>query len=192
MTSRVLSLLAAVLAHIALIVLITSGRVHDEPLADESSLVLMFISLDAIVTHAAPPVPSPESSLRARQTPGRRSSSLPLRRESTSAAADPPVDWSRESELAALRQVDGIEAARERDRDFRTEPGAPPPDFRWDRSRTHRIEPIPTGGTIIHLNDRCFLVISGLIMPMCTIGKIEAHGDLFEHMDDTPQLGDAK
>jgi hypothetical protein len=29
-----------------------------------------------------------------------------------------------------------------------------------------------------------------MLMPVCKIGKIEARGDLFLHMDDPPLLGD--
>src|SRR5688500_1868398 len=209
MTSRVPAFLATVVAHIALIALLAGERaVRDERPADESRMVLVFLAQDARVRPAEPPTPSPGSSRREKEIAARASGfsehsrvifeSLP--RESPSPSTDPLVDWSRESELAAQRQVDAIESARRRDRGFTSRdgdlelasPAAPSPEFGWDHSQTHRIEPIPTGGTLIHINDRCFVVISGLIMPVCKLGKIEARGDLFEHMNDTPQLGDAE
>jgi hypothetical protein len=58
-----------------------------------------------------------------------------------------------------------------------------PKPFGWSHSRVQRIEPIE-GGTIIWINDRCAIVLSGLLMPVCKIGKIEARGDLFENMQD--------
>ena len=39
------------------------------------------------------------------------------------------------------------------------------------------------GGSLLWINDRCFLVMTGLIpFPMCGIGKIPVRGDLFDRM----------
>jgi hypothetical protein len=51
--------------------------------------------------------------------------------------------------------------------------------FRWYEAGIHRIDtrgPIP----VLHLNDRCVLI--GFVFPLCLIGHIETHGDLFDHM----------
>jgi hypothetical protein len=67
---------------------------------------------------------------------------------------------------------------------------APRPQFGWDESKIHRIEALPEGGTIIHLNDRCVLALTGFLIPMCKLGKIPARGDLFEHMEDARATDD--
>lgn len=42
---------------------------------------------------------------------------------------------------------------------------------------------------IINLTDRCALVISIMLIPVCKMGEIKARGDLLEHMDDPKPLG---
>ena len=65
------------------------------------------------------------------------------------------------------------------------------PEFRWDYAATHRLESTP-GGLIINLSDRCLIVTNGLmLLPLCRIGEIPAHGDLFAHMDDPKDPEDA-
>jgi hypothetical protein len=50
--------------------------------------------------------------------------------------------------------------------------------FRWYVAGAHRID---TRGSlpVLHLNDRCALVL--FVLPVCLIGHIEIHGDLFEN-----------
>jgi hypothetical protein len=206
MRSRILACLAAIIVHIALIALLARDRAIREPSTEETRTTLVFVTqFDA--KPVEPVASSPGNTQRPREATELASDSLgnsgtisqPGRRESPRPPRSPSVDWSRASGLAAQRQVEAMEAARRRDRGFTAHdasrnlaPPLPPrPEFHWNSAQTDRIEPIP-GGTIIHLNDRCVLVISGLIMPACSLGKIEARGDLFEHMHDTPQLGVAK
>lgn len=207
--ARALVFLAAVIAHIALIALLATDRqVRSETPTEENRPILVFLGPDPIVKAAEPAAPPPKarSFRRARPSPD-RASGLPadssaiaesLQRGSAAPPLGPTIDWSRESRLAAERQVDALEAARRRARGFtpgeedrkRAIVSAPTPEFGWDRAHTQRIEPIPSGGTLIHINDRCVVAFAVLLIPACKIGKIEARGDLFEHMDDTPQLGD--
>jgi hypothetical protein len=57
------------------------------------------------------------------------------------------------------------------------------PEFGWDHARTHRVEAMEGGGSILWINDRCFIVMYGMIpFPMCGIGKIPVRGDLFDRM----------
>ena len=37
---------------------------------------------------------------------------------------------------------------------------------------------------LLNINDRCAIVIYGLIFPVCRIGRIPANGHLFDHMRD--------
>lgn len=173
-------------------------------------MVIVFLPQEPIARSASsePSPQSPRSSRRVRPSPPRAQDSPAetsaidesLQRGSAPQPPTPSIDWSRESQLAAQRQVDALESARRRARGFtpseqdrkRATPSVPTPEFDWDRSHTERIEPIPTGGMLIHLNERCVVAIVPAIIPVCALGKIEARGDLFDHMDDTPQLGDLK
>jgi hypothetical protein len=104
------------------------------------------------------------------------------------------IDWSSETELAAEQQTRLAAESHHRALDRRgpgadlnggLAPGAKRPEFAWDHARIHRVEPIPGGGMLVWLNDRCvvaFLVI--LPFATCGVGKIEARGDLFDHMSD--------
>jgi hypothetical protein len=40
----------------------------------------------------------------------------------------------------------------------------------------------------IRLNDRCAIVLSGMVMPVCKLGKIKVRGDLLENMNEPPEL----
>lgn len=110
--------------------------------------------------------------------------------------SSPRIDWAREAELSASRQIHSDEEARRHaapfSHDFSAQrPVRPAPQFRWSRAHTNRLEPLETGGTLIWLNERCAVVFAGAIFPVCAIGKIPAHGDLFEHLNDPPVLGEA-
>jgi hypothetical protein len=63
------------------------------------------------------------------------------------------------------------------------------PAFHWSYASTHRVEALPGGGMIINLTDRCALVISIMLIPVCKMGEIKARGNLLEHMDDPKPLG---
>jgi hypothetical protein len=109
------------------------------------------------------------------------------------------IDWNSEAELAADHQTRLAAESHHRALDRRRPganlngglaPGAKQPEFAWDHARIHRVEPIPGGGMIVWLNDRCaiaFLVI--FPFATCGVGKIEARGDLFDHMRDARDAG---
>jgi hypothetical protein len=104
------------------------------------------------------------------------------------------IDWRAAAEIAAngITSLDGTEP-----KSFGAPPRAPvePRDrkpFGWDRSRTNRVESMPSGGLVINLNDHCALVIAPILFGGCSLGKIEARGDLFDEMKAPPQLGDWK
>jgi len=101
----------------------------------------------------------------------------------------PVIDWQREAEEAARKQA--LEAGAQPDTKGSGQ-SKPKPEFGWDRSRVHRVEPIESGGFVIRLSDRCVIVMTLLAMPVCTLGTQPARGDLFEHMDDAPAPGDWK
>jgi hypothetical protein len=108
-----------------------------------------------------------------------------------------PIDWNAEAALTAKQQAQAAAKPGPRPLD---QPGAgldfdgglgPDPDarpeFGWYHARTHRIEAIEGGGSLLWLNDRCFIVMAGLIpFPMCGVGKIPPRTDLFDHLRDSP------
>ena len=96
-------------------------------------------------------------------------------------------DWAEELHLAAKNAVANQLAQKRHELDFaHAFPTLPkkPPQFAWDYAATHRIEAIPGGGMLVHLNDNCVLILFPLPMIGCGIGKRPANGDLFEHRRD--------
>jgi hypothetical protein len=108
----------------------------------------------------------------------------------------PAVNWKAEAELAAEQQAESAMAPKPRVLDKHgagadLNGGLPEhkdgSDFGWDYSHTHRVETAEGGGVVIHLNDRCVLVLMPFPLPFCGIGKIPVRGDLLDHMHDEPQ-----
>jgi hypothetical protein len=107
------------------------------------------------------------------------------------------IDWNSEAALTAKQQAQSAAAPPPRaldkhgagadlDGGLGPDPGSTP-EFGWDHAHTHRFEALEGGGSILWINDRCFIVMAGMIpFPMCGIGKIPVRGDLFDHMHDLP------
>jgi hypothetical protein len=154
--------------------------------------LVMIAPTPVAVPIAKPPIRPPTVSRTAPQrvvAPSPEAESSP-----PSTAITPPVDWNAEQSLAG-RAASGIDAQHPL-RDFGV-PARPPttadyPQFDWDYARTHRVESIPQGGVIIHLNDNCVLVLSPLPLALCSPFKHEANGELFKHMRDPDKPGDAR
>ena len=103
------------------------------------------------------------------------------------AAPSARIDWS--SQLAGIAQAELDREAIARNqlraltRRFEVDPDprnpglAAPSTFRWYEAGIHHID---TRGQlpVLVLNDRCALLM--FIIPLCRIGHIEIHGDLFE------------
>jgi hypothetical protein len=106
----------------------------------------------------------------------------------TSPAPQANIDWSGQLSEAANTTLDKerheaeLLGALTRKYNLPDDPRDPHPDpvtgFRWYNAGSHRID---TRGSlpILHLNDHCALVL--FILPVCLIGHIEIHGDLFEN-----------
>jgi len=97
------------------------------------------------------------------------------------------TDWNEELQLAAKNALANASAQKRHEFDFAhaypTEPKKPP-QFAWDYAATHRIEALPEGGILLHLNDNCVLLIFPLPFIGCGIGKRPVNGDLFEHISE--------
>ena len=104
------------------------------------------------------------------------------------------IDWSREAEKAVADSL-SAEGTAARQRAALTPRhaaiGGPTrskaPEFAWSEAHTHRVEFIPGGGFLLHINDRCAIVVPMMLMTICKIGKIEARDDLFQHMGEPPE-----
>ncbi len=179
----------ALLIHVGLFQLLASDR-HSILETGERRTVLVFLrdtDRSRAPREVAPLAPErlPETSPPKLTAP--RLIAPPEREE---APAPPSIDWQHEAEATAREHAQRAEAQREHE-DERAPP-KPKPEFGWSHSRVQRIEPMEEGGFLVWINDRCAIVISVLAMPVCKIGKKPARGDLFEHMDDAPTMGDWK
>ncbi len=105
-----------------------------------------------------------------------------------------PTDWNSQVEQAAKQEVAREESARQRASALSRPSGVsaaisaallpPPPkvpEFGWAPPRVKVVNGV---GIFVRLNDHCAVLISGMVMPICTFGKIPVHGDLFAHMND--------
>jgi hypothetical protein len=188
-SGRALAVAAVLLLHAAAVLApLVMHRRASQTFGNEPTLILLDLSAPAAVpsrtdVRATAPISTPQIVVRppdsvAMQTPA------PASR----------VDWRAAAEIAAngITSLDGTEP-----KSFGAPPRAPvePRDrkpFGWDRSRTNRVESMPSGGLVINLNDHCALVIAPILFGGCSLGKIEARGDLFDEMKAPPQLGDWK
>jgi hypothetical protein len=134
---------------------------------------------------------------RAPQTAEKPEAAVPPQTQPPDNSITPPAapDWRREMEIAANNQLETVDRQRRQPsvlapHDFsKVKPGSTDdsrPEFAWDHSATHRVEEMPNGGLLININDRCAIAWVILPFPFCRIGRIPVHGDLFDHMKETP------
>jgi hypothetical protein len=183
---------AVVAAHAgALLTLLAETRtrlVRGEP--EASPLLVMLFQPREQRVPAAPASsgPRPAASGYGSPAPAQRESSAPA----LPAAADAAIDWAAEATTAAARES---EANALRSRQARAlapksslmvAAGPKRHEFHWSYASTHRVEPVPGLGTIIHLSDECaiFLFVIIPITGGCALEKTPPRGDLFEHMHD--------
>lgn len=192
---RPVILLLVLLLHAALLVMASRWHTRIDFRTEDS---LIFLPLPSHVQAPAETPTSAEAPLK-KPEPTRATQLIEIPKdEPPPPPAEPPparIDWDAEAALTAKHQAQSAAqpAPRSLDQhgagtDF--DGGLGPdveskPEFGWYHARTHRIEPLEGGGTILWLNDRCFIVMAGLIpFPMCGIGKIPPRADLFDHMRD--------
>ena len=127
------------------------------------------------------------SSARHRVDRRPKSPSIAPRSNDEDNAIHPAPDWTAELQLVAKHAVAKELAQKRHELDFAHAFPLQPKksqQFAWDYAATHRIEAIPGGGILVHLNDNCVLIIFPLPLIGCGIGKLPANGDLFEHRRD--------
>jgi hypothetical protein len=196
---RGIAFVVAALAHVALITLLmTATKPRTREPVEMPRMTVVFLEPETREREQAdeppPPVtpplraPSPDVSIELPQLDASSAITAPPDLSPEKDSAPPSIDWQQETRTAAARMAESLDAERRRKGKLTPDPRftrpAPRTEFGWDRSKTHQIESLPEGGTVIHLNDRCALVLSALLLPICKIGKIPARGDLFEHMGE--------
>jgi hypothetical protein len=189
-------LLLVVAIHAALL-LVASHRVTRVDMRSEEPLTFL-----ALPDHAQVPAPASSVAALPRKKPvaPRDTQLVTIPTPAQPSAADKPpvpIDWNGESELAIKQQAELARATPPRaldkhgaGADFNGGLGPDrggKPEFGWDRSHTHRVESLEGGVLLIHLNDRCVVVLMPFPLPFCGIGKIPVRGDLLDHMHDEPQ-----
>ncbi|HEY4212177.1 MAG TPA: hypothetical protein VGM84_11895 [Steroidobacteraceae bacterium] len=196
--SRVIALIAILLAHVLILRLLRLVEVRPGGSA-ESEPAMVLLLLPALRTAPArPPTVQLDDlkSTRPAVEPPEASVPAPVEvaPESSPEAVEPPapIDWANEAAIVARRRLEDAAKAAEQAAalsNWRSHvmpgPLKPGPQFRWDYANTHRVESIPRGGIVINITDRCAIVFTGLfVLGGCRIGHQEVHGDLFEHMRD--------
>jgi hypothetical protein len=186
---RVLVLTGVAVIHAgALLLFLSLTRTQLIRIETESPMLVVLLQPE-VLQHPArgDAVPRAQAPRPSAASAGANAEALPP----AAAAPATAIDWAAEVASAASRQ-----SANDRERRRQATALAPPPStrfatrpkpppFPWDSSRTQRLDGFPVFATVIHLNERCTLVLF-VIFPMagCALGEIPAHGALFEHMHD--------
>ena len=188
----ILVLIAAI--HLALLLLASHWQTHLVLRSEESLVFLPLLAHFQSTEEAA----SPPAVRRKKPAPSHDTQLVvvPTPAEPPPAEQKPAiVDWNAEAALTVRKRAQSATAPQPRALD-RHGAGADfdgglgldqggAPEFGWDHARTHRVEAMEGGGSILWINDRCFIVMYGMIpFPMCGIGKIPVRGDLFDHLHD--------
>jgi hypothetical protein len=194
---RAVAFLLVLALHGALLLLASRWQTHLDIRSEESLIFLQLPSHAPEQEPAQAPAPPPEMP-RKKPAPTREMQVIILPKEvppSPPYEAPPaPIDWNAEAALTAKQLAQSEAKPRPRVLDqadgwyFEGRSGSDPgagPEFGWYHARVHRIEALEGGGSMLWLNDRCFIVMAGLIpFPMCGVGKIPPRADLFDHMRD--------
>jgi hypothetical protein len=188
--ARLLLILSMVLgAHLALVWLLLSSH-HLLVRSATGSLQLVWIPRTAPSEVAIEPgdtIHGPRKAIahhRVDLTSGSPSIAESPPSEENNAIHSTP-DWSQELGLAAKDAVAKELEKKKHEADFaHVFPAQPtsPTQFAWDYAATHRVESLPQGGLVIHINDNCVLLIFPLPFVGCAIGKKPANGGIFESM----------
>jgi hypothetical protein len=190
----ILALVATLHGALLLIAAHWQTRLH---LRSEESLI--FLPLPSHVQFREE-MPRPSLAPHKKSSPAHDTQLVTIPAPVQPAPVEPPpakIDWNAEAALTARQQAQSVAAPRSRaldkhgtgtdlDGGLGPDPGSTP-EFGWDHAHTHRVEALEGGGSLLWINDRCFIVMAGMIpFPMCGIGKIPVRSDLFDHMRDLP------
>jgi hypothetical protein len=177
-----------VCGHAVVLALLVIHRGAESDLPADQYMTLTFID-PLRETARSSPSNRPMRPPRSLRTP--IESLAPASDTTRSAVITPGIDWYANGSAAARRA-----AAEPTTRDFGF-PGREPAKrerkpFGWDKTHTERVHALEGGGIGIHLSDNCELILVPLPLAGCALGKRKARGDLFDEMQEPPQMGDWK
>ena len=195
--SRLASLVLVAVIHVLLVGVFWRLQVDIPSEGETFTSVMLLLSSprphDAATTAAAGPVMRRAAvgpAVRARPAPVVSSSaiSLPTNSPISSTPERPKIDWYAQLEGAASSSLE-ISEQRKRQlgaltRKYQDNPDSSIPavtdrkGFRWYNGGVLRVD-THSSVPVLHLNDRCVLV--AFLLPLCAIGHIEVHGDLFDN-----------
>lgn len=106
----------------------------------------------------------------------------PIRSPAGRPAPHAPIDWQR-SIQSEVEAEESPSRPKKLNFGFPQAPRGPGAltEFGWDYAHTHRIVPLPHGGMIINLSDRCSINL-WFPIPLCQFGKQPANGHLFDDL----------
>jgi hypothetical protein len=194
--ARLLCTIAVVLGlHVAVVwLLLATSHVFLIPAQSQNFEIVVIVQPAVSLQSNARGARAPDSALH-------RSAAKPLPKIRTTPADDeknaihPPADWVGELRRSAAAAALNEFAQKPKDFGFPQSSRAPtetPPQFGWDHTATLRVESLPDGGLLVHLNDNCVLVLFPFPFAGCGIGKKKANGDLFEHMHEQSEVDELK
>jgi hypothetical protein len=195
MKQRTTVLLLVIGLHVAVVWLLLSTTLRVPARAGSRSLqwlMLVPVTVPREPRTTAPDARTVRRGPEQRPPPAREPGPAMIENAPANEAIAAPIDWNAELNRAVANAA--AAAAAPPPRDF----GFPRPaegvrkgtEFAWSRAHTHRIEGLEGGGLLIHLNDRCVLLLFPLPFVGCGIGKIPVNGTLFEHLHDPAHAGD--
>ena len=188
--ARLILTLAMVLAaHLTVLWLVVSFR---PPSINTESGGLKLVRIAKSASPQAMPEPVSPAKKAASNALRRRADRIPGSPAALSSSDDDNSihsmpDWAEELKRVAEGAVARELAEKRHQFDFaHAFPLAPkkPAQIAWDYAATHPIEALPQGGILIHLGDRCVLVLIPFPLVGCGIGKMPPSGDLFNNMRD--------
>jgi hypothetical protein len=199
--TRPAALLLVVAIHTA-VLLIALHWVTRVDMRREQPLVFLVLHGHAQVTAPTASASTASAPLQPRKKPAEPRDTqlltIPMPTQPSAVKPAAPIDWNAEAALAVEQQARLAMSSRPRALDKHgagadLNGGLGPdregkPEFGWDRSHTQRVESLEGGGILIHVNERCVVVLIPFPFPFCGIGKIPARGDLLDHIRDAQQV----
>ena len=184
-TRMLLTLLTVLGAHLAMLWFVLSSHPLSLKTGSQSLQLVWIPKPPAFETVEPTKTPQGPAKTRAprRAAEGPTSATMTPSVIEENNAIHPTPDWNAELQLAAKNALANELIKKKHDTDFAhvfpTQPQKPA-QLAWDHAATHRVESLPQGGLLIHINDNCVLLLFPLPLVGCGIGKHPANGDLFK------------
>jgi len=195
---RFVILIAIVFVHIAVFFLLAARHRSLERPQTNSETTLILLGLPSAAGQLEPSAPTMKAHPARRSEHIARDKIIQSPDESVDARSRPaPVDWELEAQMAASEWAEAVGNAERKasDRAHCHRPlfaqKARVFVFDWFHAPTRRADPGSGWPLVFRISERCsgFSLLNFLGVG-CSLGKIEARGDLFLHMHGPVQYGD--